>query len=103
MTRRLVYSSSNTSARGTMSKKRTHILDSNIKRQKNCSRKHSYTTWIFYTNIEELVDRINTNLNVFGVENKIEEMPDLRINNLTRKISFYILEGMRLNFSPGLR
>ena len=56
----------------------------------------------YYTNIEELVDRINTSLIVFGVDNGIAAMPQFRLDKLTRKISIHILDGMRIVFTPGL-
>ena len=57
----------------------------------------------YYTNIEELTNRINTSFIVFGVENTIATMPQLRLDKLTRKISIHILDGIRIIFSPGLR
>ena len=56
----------------------------------------------YYTNIEELTDRINTSFIVFGVENGITQMPQLRVNKLTRKISIHLFIGMRIIFSPGI-
>ena len=56
----------------------------------------------YYTNIEELTDRINTSFIVFGVDNGIAAMPQLRLDKLTRKISIHIFDGMRIFFSPGL-
>ena len=56
----------------------------------------------YYTNIEELTDRINTSFIVFGVENGITQMPQLRVDKLTRKISIHIFSGMRIIFSPGI-
>ena len=57
---------------------------------------------VYYTNIEELTDRINTSFIVFGVENGITLMPQLRLEKLTRKISIHIFNGMRIIFSPGI-
>ena len=56
----------------------------------------------YYTNIEELTDRINTSLIVFGVKNGISRMPQLRADKLTRKINIRISNGMRIIFSPGI-
>ena len=56
----------------------------------------------YYTNIEELTDRINTSLIVFGVKNGITQMPQLRADKLTRKINIRISNGMRIIFSPGI-
>ena len=56
----------------------------------------------YYTNIEELTDRINTSFIVFGVKNGITQMPQLRVDKLTRKINIHISNGMRIIFSPGI-
>ena len=56
----------------------------------------------YYTNIEELTDRINTSVIVFGVKNGITQMPQLRVDKLTRKINIHISNGMRIIFSPGI-
>ena len=56
----------------------------------------------YYTNIEELTDRINTSFVVFGVENGIATMPQLRVDKLTRKISIHTSDGMRIFVSVGL-
>ena len=56
----------------------------------------------YYTNIEELTDRIITILIVFGVKNRITQMPQLRVDKLTRKINIHISNGMRIIFSPGI-
>ena len=56
----------------------------------------------YYTSIEELTDRINTSFIVFGVESGITQMPQLRVDKLTRKISIHLFNGMRIIFSPGL-
>ena len=56
----------------------------------------------YYTNIEELTDRINTSFIVFRVENGIDAIPQLRLDKLTRKISIHILDGMKIFFPPGL-
>ena len=73
-----------------------HIKDDKVVREK-IHIPHGY-----YTNIEELTDRINTSFIVFGVENRIPAMPQLRLDKLTRKISIHIFDGMRIFFSPGL-
>ena len=56
----------------------------------------------YYTNIEEFTDRINTSFIVFGVKNGIPQMPQLRLDKLTRKINIHISNGMRIIFSPGI-
>ena len=56
----------------------------------------------YYTSIEELTDRINTSFIVFGVESGITQMPQLRVDKLTRKIGIHLCNGMRIFFSPGL-
>ena len=56
----------------------------------------------YYTNIEEMTDRINTSFIVFGVENGITQMPQLRVDKLTIKISIHLFNGMRIIFSSGL-
>ena len=89
-------------ARGITSKKRDsrirfdHMKDGKVVREK------IYIPYGYYTSIEELTNRINTSFIVFGVENGITQMPQLRLDKLTRKISIRIFEGMRIIFSPGL-
>ena len=56
----------------------------------------------YYTSIEELTDRINTSFIVFGVESGITQMPQRRVDKLTRKISIHLFNEMRIIFSPGL-
>ena len=73
-----------------------HMKDEKVVREK-IHIPHGY-----YTSIEELTDRINTSFIVFGVENKIAAVPQLRLDKLTRKISIHIFNGMRIIFSPGL-
>ena len=73
-----------------------HMKDEKVVREK-IRIPHGY-----HTSIEELTDRINTSFIVFGVENGITQMPQHRLDKLTRKISIHIFNGMRIIFSPGL-
>ena len=62
-----------------------------------------YISYGYYTNIEEVTDRINTSFIVFRVDNEITQMPKLRVNKLIRKISIHLFNGTRMIFSSGLR
>ena len=73
-----------------------HIKDEKVVREK------IYIPYGYYTNIEELTDRINISFIVFGVENGITQMPQLRVDKLTRKINIHLFNGMRMIFSSEL-
>ena len=73
-----------------------HMKDAKVVREK-IQIPHGY-----YTSIEELTDRINTSFIVFGVESGIAQMPQLRVDKLTRKIGIHLFNGMRIIFSSGL-
>ena len=62
-----------------------HMKDEKVVREK------IHIPYGYYTSIEELTDRINTSFIVFGVESGITQMPQLRVDKLTSKISIRLV------------
>ena len=73
-----------------------HMKDEKVVRER------THISHGYYTSIEELTDRIDISFIFFGVESGITQMPQLRLDKLTRKISIHIFNGMRIIISPGL-
>ena len=53
----------------------------------------------YYSDAQDLINKINLAFTTFGTNRGIGQMPQLRLDKYTNRISIQIMKGMRINFS----
>ena len=57
----------------------------------------------YYSDAQDLINKINSAFTTFGTNRGLGQIPQLRLDKYTNRISIQIMKGMRINFSNCLK